>query len=332
MGTNDLQPHSKAWYDNKILLIILFFILPPLGIYAMAKHKTVIWKKIIYIVPASLSIFLLLMIVIVTVIKDDYKTGMSFYNSKNYVEAYRYFNRVSSDDENYKNAVAKLKELQPKFDSAVLEQKKKELTVSTKEEINYQKLSADEIVILKDFQKKWADSLVRIENTPINGNHLVNNKVVAPDSILLEYSKGVTKEGFDTNLEQDKDLYRKFYKEAVSKNLGKKYEDYPVYISPVGNREVLSKMDRNTEYTHPSLAFRGIDIYKGNSVYKERIGYIECVFDDPDKDRFDMYNEIVIVQSKNGIIKIPYAKLRKNYWTTVKENDVTKTVQKCINF
>jgi len=329
MGTNDLQPQSKAWYDNKILLILLLFILPPLGIYAMAKNKTEIWKKIFYIVPASLSIFLFLMFLIVAITNDDYKTAMTFYNSKNYMEAYKYFNRVSPDDENYKDAVAKLKELQPKFDSITSEKRKKEFS---KEEINPQKLNMDEIAILKDFQKKWADSLVRIENTPINGNHLIGNKVSSPDSILLEYSKGVTKEGFDINLEQDTELYRKFYKEAVSKRLGKQYADYPVYISPIANREVISKMDRNTEYTHPALAFRGIDIYKGNSVYKEKIGYIECVLDDPDKDRFDMYNEIVIVRSKNGKIKIPYAKLRKIYWTTVKENDVTKTVQKCINF
>lgn len=332
MGTNDLQTQSKAWYDNKVLLIILFFILPPLGIYAMAKHRTDIWKKVVYIVPASLSIFLLLMIIIVTITKDDYKTAMTFYNSKKYMEAYKYFNRVSPEDENYNDAVARLKELQPKFDSIILEERKKEFTDPYKEEINLPKLTVDEIEILKDFQQKWADSLVQIENTPINGNHLVSNKVLSPDSILLEYSKGVTKEGFDINIEQDKELYMKFYKEAISKKLSKKYADYPVYISPVANKEVLSKMDHNIKYTHPVLAFRGIDIYRGNSVYKEKIGYIECVFDDPDKDRFDMYNEIVMVRSKNGIIKIPYAKLRKNYWTTVKENDVTKTVQKCINF
>lgn len=329
MGTNGLQPQSKAWYDNKILLVIFFFLLPPVGIYAMAKHKTIIWKKIFYIVPASLSIFLLLMIIIVTITKDDYKTAMTFYNSKNYMEAYKYFNRVSSDDENYKDDVAKLRELQPKFDSVVLAQRNKELNESPKREIDNQKLSADEITILKEFQKKWADSLVRVENTPINGNHLISNKVVAPDSILLEYSKGVTKEGFDINLHQDTELYRKFYKEAVSKKLGKQYANYPVYISPIANKEVLSKMNHNTKFTHPALAFRGIEIYKGNSVYKEKIGYVECVFDDPDKDRFDLYNEIVIVQGENGVIKIPHHSLRKSYWTTENENDLSKQVKKC---
>ena len=49
---------KKKWFEDKALLVILFFILPPLGIYGMLKRNTVTWKKAIYILPASFSIFL----------------------------------------------------------------------------------------------------------------------------------------------------------------------------------------------------------------------------------------------------------------------------------
>lgn len=50
---------NKKWYDSKGLIIILFFIMPPLGIYGMIKRNTVAWKKVLYILPASLFIFLI---------------------------------------------------------------------------------------------------------------------------------------------------------------------------------------------------------------------------------------------------------------------------------
>jgi hypothetical protein len=49
---------QKKWFEDKAILVILFFILPPLGIYGMIKRNTVIWKKALYIIPASFSIFL----------------------------------------------------------------------------------------------------------------------------------------------------------------------------------------------------------------------------------------------------------------------------------
>jgi hypothetical protein len=43
-----IHPENK-WYNNKVLLIPLFFIFPPLRVYAMAKHKNRNLKKVFYI-------------------------------------------------------------------------------------------------------------------------------------------------------------------------------------------------------------------------------------------------------------------------------------------
>ena len=42
-----------------------------------------------------------------------------------------------------------------------------------------------------------------------------------------------------------------------------------------------------------------------------------------------MYNEIVMIKTKKGITEIPHYNLRKYYWTTDKENDMSQNVFKC---
>lgn len=320
--------HSKQWYDNKFLLIILIFLFPPLGIYGMLKRKTATWKKVLYIIPSAFMVLYIPALIYTSFFIDNYKEGIDSYNRKDYAMANYYYKMVKPDDKNYNNAVVKLSELKPKMDSVKADKSKKEEILGKNDKTGNKPLNVD-VDKLKNFQKKWTDSIVKVENTAINGFHLVGSKTSLPDTILLEYSKNATKEGYDINLEKDTEMYRQFYRDAISKTLGKDYSSYPVYISPIPNKSIVAQINPNIEFDHPALAFRGIAIYKGNSVYKEKIGYVECVFDDPDRDKYDMYNEIVIIQGKNGIIKIPHSTLKKNYWTTKKENDLSQTVKKC---
>ncbi len=108
---------QKQWFDNKILLIILFFIFPPLGIYGMIKHKTDTWKKILYIAPSALFTILLIAGIIGSIFIDNYKEGVDYYNKKEYIKAYESLSRVSQDDKNYSDAIAKINEIKPIVDS-----------------------------------------------------------------------------------------------------------------------------------------------------------------------------------------------------------------------
>jgi hypothetical protein len=108
---------QKQWFDNKILLIVLFFILPPLGIYGMIKHKTDSWKKILYIVPSAIFTLLVIIGIVGAVFIDNYKQGVDYYNKKEYIKAYESLSRVSQDDKNDSDAISKINEIKPIVDS-----------------------------------------------------------------------------------------------------------------------------------------------------------------------------------------------------------------------
>ena len=135
MGTNDLQPQSKAWYDNKISLIILFFILPPLGVYGMLKHKTDTWKKILYIIPSTLVILFFVVGMMGSFFIDSYKTGLDYYNKKNYVKANEFFQMVKADDKNYSDAISKFFDIKPIVDSINLAKEYENLARKQNKEI-----------------------------------------------------------------------------------------------------------------------------------------------------------------------------------------------------
>ena len=115
---------SSKWYDNKPLLIIFFFLLPPLGVIGIIKRKTDLWKKIVYIFPASFLILITVVSVIGALMMDNYKIGVDYYKKQDYEKAYNSFNLVSSSNENYNDAIIKMKEIKPFVDSI---QKIKEL-------------------------------------------------------------------------------------------------------------------------------------------------------------------------------------------------------------
>ncbi|MDN3694993.1 hypothetical protein QWZ06_23535 [Chryseobacterium tructae] len=111
------RPQLKQWYNNKVLLIVLFFLFPPLGIYAMLKHKTDTWKKVLYITPSAIVTILLTIGIIGSFFVDSYKSGLDYYNKKDFVKAYDFFQMVKQDDKNYNDAIAKISEIKPIVDS-----------------------------------------------------------------------------------------------------------------------------------------------------------------------------------------------------------------------
>lgn len=111
------QNGYRKWYENRVMLVALFFFFPPLGIYAMIKHKTRIWKKILYILPATFYTTIFAVAAITSFFSDHYRSAMYYYDKKEYTRAYDNFNKVTANDENYKDAVVKIAELKPIVDS-----------------------------------------------------------------------------------------------------------------------------------------------------------------------------------------------------------------------
>jgi len=132
---NTTNQEQKKWYDSTGLLIVLFFILPPLGIYGMIKRKATSTKKALYIIPASLLILFTLIGVIGAIFIDNYKMGVDNYNKKDYISAYENFRMVKPTDPNYNDAINKIAELKPIVDSLELVKKEEKENARLKQEL-----------------------------------------------------------------------------------------------------------------------------------------------------------------------------------------------------
>lgn len=288
---------SDKWHDKTWLLIVLCIVVFPVGIYALWKTSAIPshWK-----IPVTALVLVY---------------GFMLINAKD----------IMLNMEDTSPTIG----LENKPSQPVLDSPLKDTTVTT--QVTSEAKPQDEIELkkLKLYQKKWADSIVKTENTPENGYHLVGTKLSLPDTILFEYSAGTTKHGFEANFLQDERMYREWYSNAIKSKLGEKYLSYPVYLSCIPNRKVVTNIDKSVEYEHPSLAFYGIKVYNGNEFGKELIGKVSCLYKDRSKGFGDMYAEMVIIEGKKGTIRIPHYLFRKNYWTTKQENDVSKPVIKC---
>lgn len=223
METENLQTNpanSKQWYDNKILLIVLFFLFPPMGIYGMLKYKTSIWKKVIYILPSAFLLLLFPTAIIASFFIDNYKEGMDSYNKRDYKNADYFLRRVKPDDAHYKDALAQIAILKPKIDSIELEERQKEIAKSNKKEVEPNKLTPEEIKTLKDFQTKWSENIVK----DWKGDYFKNSSVSkSGDTIKFELIKVASTGNWQSSAEMNREIYQKEYDSLLKQNFNNKY-------------------------------------------------------------------------------------------------------------
>src|SRR5690606_1078457 len=235
---NTTNQEQKKWYDNIGILIVFFFFLPPVGIYGVIKRKTSTFKKLLYIIPASISTIFAFILILGTILSiafpiDYYKKGLESYNKQDYKIAIEHFRKVKSNEENYEDALLKIKIAKEELaEEERLLEVKKSLEDTERKEYQLKRISE-----LKDFQKSWADSIVKSESQEGN-RHLVAVKLSLPDSILFEYTKGVTINGFDVNIKNDTVMYRKSYKESLREKFGNEFDNTKVYISCIPNSKI----------------------------------------------------------------------------------------------
>ena len=138
---------KPKWYDNKVLILIFFFILPPLGIYGMARRNSTTWKKLLYIVPASFLILFTVIGIMGVIFMDTYKTGIEYYNKKDYIKAYNNLKLVERNNPNYEDAIAKINEMKPIVDSLqAVKTAERENTILRKDQEQNRKLLVKETV------------------------------------------------------------------------------------------------------------------------------------------------------------------------------------------
>lgn len=184
--------NSKKWYDNKPLLIVLLFVLPPIGVIGIIKRNSLLWKKILYSFFALISSLMLLVIILAIFNPIDYyKSGVDNFNDGKYELAIKDFEKVGSNDANYKDAVSKI---------GIANQKIKELSITIEKE-NIEKLKA-----YKDFQKTWSDSIVKFWQGDYINKHLTSKN---SDTIYFQLSKKATEGNWQSTAELHQSIYQK---------------------------------------------------------------------------------------------------------------------------
>lgn len=103
------------------------------------KKKVSILKKILIGIGALLG-FLILIAILFPL--DYYKEGVDSYNKKDYKKAYEFLSNVKPEDENYRDAIAKINEIKPIVDS--LEFAKENAKAEKNAEKENQKLAKEE--------------------------------------------------------------------------------------------------------------------------------------------------------------------------------------------
>ncbi len=192
--------NSKKWYDNKPLLIVLLFVLPPVGVIGIIKRNSLLWKKILYSFFALISSLILLVIILAIFNPIDYyKSGVDNFNDGKYELAIKDFEKVGSNDTNYKDAVSKI---------GIANQKIKELSIAIEKE-NIEKLKA-----YKDFQKTWSDSIVKFWQGDYINKHLTSKN---SDTIYFQLSKKATEGNWQSTAELHQSIYQKQF-DSISIN------------------------------------------------------------------------------------------------------------------
>ncbi len=315
MITN-LQPQKK-WYNNKLILILLFFILPPVGIYGIWKREsTKDLKKVIYTILGALSSLVLLFVIISFFMdcnKMYYENGESELIKENYSEAIKNFQNVQRESSKYQDARNKISQI----DSIIYQQK----DLLNKERQKLAEVNKFKLEKLSAFQKKWADSVVK----SWNGDFIIAVAIPSIDTISFELSKNATN-SFNSNVSQALPMYITDYKNATKSKFGNQFEtvNTKVIFSPNKDLQLSSKSD---EYSNPIFMNTGLKIYAGNKYSKKLLGTLECKI----KDETDGMIYFHIVKSDGSTSRIEESNLRLNYFARKDDpaNSSHSGVNKC---
>lgn len=290
------------WYQKKWLLILLLFILPPVGIVGIFKKHTKTWKKVVYtLFGVFMSFYLLGIVLMIFTPNFDFVNGNALYKDGKYEKAIIEYSKVNKDDENYNDALQKIKQAQNKLDSI---SNIKILAIEKQKQDSINKIEK-----LTAFQKKWADSIVQ----SWKGEFIISHNIKSIDVIQFELSKGAT-ESFNPNVKSNLPMYQSMYEKSLKYNLNKLNNEPKTVIEFTPNKELSANTNSN-EWQQPVMMNAGLKVYSGNQYSKTYVGTLNCKFKDPT----DGKNYFVILKSNGKEAMIENYKFRKLYW--VKKQD-----------
>lgn len=199
--------NKSKWYDSKPLLIILLFILPPLGIVGIFKRNSITWKKIIYTLGGITSslFFLFLTVGIIGVIFfpiDYFKDGNEYFYKGQYDKAVENYNKVPKDNIHYTDAQSQLNRIRQISDSLAMQTQLELETIELKKQKQFNELAL--------FQKNWADSIMKVYE-----GYIIKN-TVSLDTIYFQLGKEATRGNWRHSAESHQSIIQKDYNSMVA--------------------------------------------------------------------------------------------------------------------
>ncbi|EKT3964512.1 hypothetical protein AAIP55_001994 [Flavobacterium psychrophilum] len=290
-----LETTKPKWYENKNLIILFLFVLPPIGIYCIFKRNTQLWKKLLYTFFALTSSFLLMIFTYAILNPTDYyEFGNSNFKSGYYEIAIENFNKVDKTDKHYTDAQNKIIIAKQKIkENFNIEEKQKKERIALE-----QKLALEKVQKLKDFQKQWSEKIVKDWEGNYFKKSILTNSL---DTIYFQLIKIATTGNWQSSAEMNRSNYQKEYDSLVKQKFGNEYVNIKTKIIVAPDPEQQKQNEILAERTH--LIQRQFAGFSGANRYVE--DYIKENMNDPDS-----YEHIQTTYTDKGSYIIVYTKFR----------------------
>ncbi len=233
--------NKSKWYDSKPLLIILLFILPPLGIIGIFKRNSVTWKKIVYTligVTSSIILFFLTVGIIGMIFFpiDYFKEGNENFYKGQYDKAVENYNKIPKDNIHYTDAQSQLNRIRQISDSLAMQTQIELETIELKKQ--------EQLNNLASFQKHWADSIMKVYE-----GYIIKN-IVSLDTIYFQLSNVATKGNWRHSADLNQSVIQKNYDNIASVRFANMDKPNTIMLlipdekQAIENQKIVAKKER----------------------------------------------------------------------------------------
>lgn len=292
---NHISQIPSKWHNNKALIVLLLFVLPPVGIYCIFKRDTQKWKQIVYTLFASI-VTLFLMSFIFMLFNPDYyyESGNSNMKKGNYENAIKDFENVYKTDKHYSDALKNIELAKQKIKEQLVIKENKEKERITLE----QKEALKKLEKLKDFQKQWSEKIVKYWKGDYFKKSILSS---SSDTIYFQLIKVASTGNWQSSAEMNREIYQREYDSLVKQKFGNEFANVKTKITIVPDSEQQKENEIIARRQH--LINRQFAGFSGANRYVE--DYIKERMNDPDS-----YKHIQTTYKDKGSYILVYTRFR----------------------
>lgn len=286
---------KTKWYENKTLIVLFLFVLPPVGIYCIFKRDTQKWKQIVYTLTASfMSLFLISFTYMLFNPDYYYESGNSKMKDGDYENAIKDFKNVYKTDKHYLEAQKSIELAEQKIKEKLIEKENKEKELIALE----QKKQLEKLEKLKIFQREWSEKIVKYWKGDYFKKSILSS---SSDTIYFQLIKVASTGNWQNSAEMHREIYQKEYDSLVKQKFGNEFMNVKTKIAIVPDSEQQKENEKIARRQH--LINRQFAGFSGANRYVE--DYIKEHMNDPSS-----YKHIKTTYKDKGSYILVYTEFR----------------------